>query len=91
MRVAQILDNPFGSSSQEVETELRKSYAQMYDILPHLEWVGLTISVELTGVSTLQHHQQVDLVVLDKNDCQEVIGGAIVLTVHVIHMIQCFI
>jgi hypothetical protein len=65
-------DNPPTGSSERDESEVQKSYAQIYDILPHLEWVGLTLSLEISGVSA-PAHENLDTLVLEKTDVEEVI------------------
>lgn len=67
-------DNPPAGSLERDESEVQKSYAQIYDILPHLEWVGVTLSLEISGVSA-PPHQHLDTLVLEKTDVEEVIGS----------------
>eukprot|EP01036_Dinobryon_divergens_P029535 gene29535-38650_t len=63
-------DNPPTDSSEKDESEVQKSYAQIYDILPHLEWVGLTLSLEISGVSA-PPHEHLDTLLLEKTDVEE--------------------
>ena len=67
-------DNPPTGSSERYESEVQQSYAQIYDILPHLEWVGMTLSFEISGVSA-PPHEHLDTLVLEKTDVEEVIGS----------------
>lgn len=72
-------DNPPTGSPEINETEVQKSYAQIYDILPHLEWVGLTLCLEISGVPAMQHLnfpsvESNEQLVLEKPSVDEVIG-----------------